>query len=161
MNFIKKQAAGSWLTFIALIVAAVSLIVYRVNIGSEGYFKNASVPYSVNYCIAGIVALAVVLIMGQINVSGIAKWVGDICLGILRIAAPAVFIGSLMVLISSRIEGFAFIYMSNEEVLHEVQTAENLASAHGTIANMILLAVAAVIGMVAAFFSLKKKDKAN
>ena len=66
MNFIKKQAAGSWLTFIALIVAAVSLIVYRVNIGSEGYFKNASVPYSVNYCIAGIVALAVVLIMGQI-----------------------------------------------------------------------------------------------
>ena len=35
------------------------------------------------------------------------------------------------------------------------------ASMFSTIANMILLAVAAVIGMVAAFFSLKKKDKAN
>ena len=57
----------------------------------------------------------------------------------------------------THLEGFAFIYFSNEEVLQEVQTAANMESAHGAIANIVILAVTALVGIVAAFFNLKKK----
>lgn len=158
MNMIKRQTAGSWITFITLVLAVVSLIVYNVNVNGEGYFQNSTVPKAVTYMIVTVALLAVVVILAQVNVKGIAGMVLDLIAGAAKIAAPAAAVAAALTLVSSRIEGFAFIYMSNEEVLHEVQTAANLSSAHGAIANIVLLAVAAVFGMAAAFFSLKKEN---
>ena len=45
----------------------------------------------------------------------------------------------------------------NADVLLEVQTPANLSSATGTIANMVLLGVAALVSMVAAFFRTARK----
>ena len=157
MNLIKKQTAGSFISLAALVFSIVSMIVYKINISSVGYFQNASVPAAVTYHVAGIVLLLFVIVLAQLNVNGAAGKVLDICSGIMRIVTPALFIGALMALLGSRVEGFAFIFFSNEEVLHEVQTAENMASTHGTIANMVLLGVTAVLAMAAAFFSMKKE----
>ena len=74
-----------------------------------------------------------------------------------RIAAPALCVAAAITLVSSRVQGFAFIYFSNEEVLQEVQTAANMSSSHGAIASIVALFVTAIIGMVAAFFRVKKK----
>ena len=159
MNIIKRQTAGSWITFITLVLAVVSLIVYNVNVNGEGYFQNSTVPQAVTYMIITIALLAVVVILAQINVKGIAGTVLELIAGAANIAAPAVAVAAAMTLVSGRIEGFAFIYMSNEEVLHEVQTAANLSSAHGAIANIAILAIVAVFGMIAAFFSLRKDSE--
>lgn len=159
MKLIKRQTAGSWITFITLVLAVVSLIVYNVNVNGEGYFQNSTVPKAVTYMIITIVLLAVVVVLAQVNIKGIAGVVLDLAAGAVKIAAPAVAIAAALALVSSRIEGFAFIYMSNEEVLHEVQTAANLSSAHGAIANIVILAVTAVFGMAAAFFSLRKESE--
>ena len=59
-------------------------------------------------------------------------------------------------LVSARVEGFAFIYFSNADVLLEVQTAANMSSATCAIVNLVLLAVSSIAGIVSAFFTLKK-----
>ena len=161
MNFMKKQTAGSGITFVAFVLSIVAIIVYNVNINSAGYFENATVPEAVMYNVLGIVFLAVILVMSQLSLKGAVDKVLTIVSDALRIGTPVFFIAALMKLLSSRVQGFAFIYFSNEEVLHEVQTAENMSSAHGTIANIVLLGVTAVVAMIAAFFSMKKTQKAQ
>ena len=161
MNFMKKQTAGSGITFVAFVLSIVAIIVYNVNINSAGYFENAKVPEAVMYNVLGIVFLAVILVMSQLSLKGAVDKVLTIVSDALRIGTPVFFIAALMKLVSSRVQGFAFIYFSNEEVLHEVQTAENMSSAHGTIANIVLLGVTAVVAMIAAFFSMKKTQKAQ
>lgn len=157
----KKQTAGSGITFVAFVLSIVAIIVYNVNINSAGYFENATVPEAVMYNVLGIVFLAVILVMSQLSLKGAVDKVLTIVSDALRIGTPVFFIAALMKLLSSRVQGFAFIYFSNEEVLHEVQTAENMSSAHGTIANIVLLGVTAVVAMIAAFFSMKKTQKAQ
>ncbi len=157
----KKQTAGSGITFVAFVLSIVAIIVYNVNINSAGYFENAKVPEAVMYNVLGIVFLAVILVMSQLSLKGAVDKVLTIVSDALRIGTPVFFIAALMKLVSSRVQGFAFIYFSNEEVLHEVQTAENMSSAHGTIANIVLLGVTAVVAMIAAFFSMKKTQKAQ
>ena len=159
MNFMKKQTAGSGITFVAFVLSIAAIIVYFVNINSVGYFENAAVPEAVLYNVIGIVLLAVILVLSQLPLSGIVDKLLTIVSDIMRICAPVFFISALLRLVSSRVQGFAFIYFSNEEVLHEVQTAENMSSAHGKIAYMVLLCVTAVAAMIAAFFSIKKVQK--
>ena len=79
--------------------------------------------------------------------------------GALQIAAPVLLTLCLANLVAARAEGLGFIYFSNADVIKEVQTPANLASATGTIANMVCLAAAMVIGMVGAFCGLRTKEK--
>lgn len=158
MSFLKKQTAGTWATFVTLILALVSFIIYLVNIGSEGYFQNAAVPRAAMYSVLVIGILAAVLVLAQFGFQGILGKSVDILSDIMRIIAPVLAVAALMTLVSGRVQGFAFIYFSNEEVLQEVQTAANLASSHGAIASIAALSVTAVAGMAAAFFNLKKKE---
>ncbi|MDO4284854.1 MAG: hypothetical protein Q4C60_05910 [Eubacteriales bacterium] len=157
MSLLKKQTAGSLMTLLALLLAVAALIVYNVNIAGEGYFQNAAVRAAVTYPVIAIVLLALALVVGLLPVSGIAAAVTELLSGVMRIAAPACCVAAAMFLIDARGEGFAFIYFSNEEVLQEVQTAANLSSAHGAIANVAVLAAAALVGIIAAFFGMRKK----
>ncbi len=156
---IKKQSAGIWINVLVVILTLVSLIVYGVNISSEGYFKNGSVKNLVVYGVIVAVMLAAVIILAQQKLDGTAAKVAEIVSGILRIAAPVLLMLCLVGLISARAEGLGFIYFSNEDVLLEIQTAENMSSATGTIANMICLGTAVVAAMIAAFFGLHKTKK--
>lgn len=156
MSFLKKQTKGIWITFVALILSVASLIIYNININSAGYFQNASSPYAVRYMIIALMLFLVSIILAEISAQGMAKKILDFLSGAMRILAPALCIAAAITLVSSRVQGFAFIYFSNEEVLQEVQTAANLSSSRGAIANIVTLFVTAIIGTVAAFFSTKK-----
>ena len=155
---IKKQSAGVWVNLIAAILAVASLIVYGVNISSEGYFQNATVSSMMNYGIPAIILLVLVIVLAQLKLTGGGAAAVEIISGAMRIAVPVLLTLCLINLISARAEGLGYIYFSNADVTLEVQTPENLSSATGTIANMICLAVSAVVAMAAAFFRLTKKE---
>lgn len=153
----KKQSIGIWINIVTAIMTLVAVIAYNVNISSEGYFKNANVGNLVMYCSLAIVMLVVVVALAQLNLDGSVSILVDVVSGILRIVIPVLLTLALASLISGRAEGLGFIFLSNEEVLLEIQTTANMSSASGTITNMVCLGVAAVLAMVAAFFNLEKK----
>lgn len=155
---LKRQPVGIWLNILVAVLTVVSVIVYSINISSEGYFKDASVSNMIAYCVVVIVMLAVVIALAQLKLAGTADAAVEIGSGFLRIVIPVLLVLCLVSLISARAEGLGFIYFSNEEVLKEVQTPANMSSASGTIANMICLGVAAIFAMIAAFFTLRRKD---
>ncbi len=156
MNILKKQTAGSIITCLTFILGIVSFIIYEINIGGEGYFQGAAVPLGQTYMLLGISAALIVVVLGQLKLEGAAGLCLDIVSDVIRVLIPVLFIAAAMTIVGSRVEGFAFIYFSNEEVLHEVQTAANMSSAHSAIANIASLAVSAVVGILAAFFGMKK-----
>lgn len=153
---IKKQPVGIWINVIAAILTLISLIVYGVNISSEGYFKNASVGNLIAYCTIAAIMLGLVIVLGQLKFDGTYGILVEVVSGILRIAVPVLLTLGLVSLIGARAEGLGFIFFSNKDVLLEVQTAANLSSATGTIANMICLGIAAIVAMVASFFKVRK-----
>lgn len=155
---IKKQSFGIWFNLIVAVLTVVSLIVYGVNISGEGYFQGASVGNLILYGVIVIVMLAAVIILAQIQTSGAAQIVTEIISGLIRIAVPVLLTLALVNLVSARAEGLGFIFFSNADVLQEVQTPANMSSASGTIANMICLGVAVFFAMIAAFFTLRRKD---
>ncbi len=159
MNVIKKFSVGAWITLVAAVMALVSVIVYTVNISSAGYFQNAAVSNLAIFCVLAVVALAAAVALGQVKLSGSAAPLVELVQGALQIAAPVLLTLCLANLVAARAEGLGFIYFSNADVIKEVQTPANLSSATGTIANMVCLAVAMVIGIVGAFCTLRKKGK--
>lgn len=154
----KKQSVGIWFNVLVAVLTVVSLILYIVNISGEGYFKGAEVSNLMLYCILAVIMLAVVIVLAQLKLAGAVGLAAEILSGILRIAVAVLLTFCLVSLISARAEGLGFIYLSNADVLLEVQTPENLSSATGTIANMICLGISAVFAMIAAFFTLRRKD---
>ena len=85
---IKKQSAGVWVNLIAAILALASLIVYGVNISSEGYFQNATVSSMMNYGIPAIVLLVLVIVLAQLKLTGGAAAAVEVISGVMRIAIP-------------------------------------------------------------------------
>lgn len=149
----KKLSVGAWITCIAAVLAIVALFVFMGNT-SSGYFKdNKPAGYEI-YVILGAVAL-----VGAIALKTCVdnKW-ADLLAGCLQIAGPVLLAIALITLVGTRVEGLGFIYFSNADVAKEVQTAENLASGTGAIANMAILGCSMLLGIVGAFFNLVKKS---
>lgn len=159
MNVIKKFSVGAWITLAAAVMAIVSVIVYTVNIGSPGYFQDAAVSNLTAFCVLAAAALAIAVALGQVKLSGPAGSLVELLQGVLQVAAPVLLTLCLANLAAARAEGLGFIFLSNADVILEVQTPDNMASATGTIANMVCLGVAMVIGIVGAFCTLRKKEK--
>lgn len=158
LNFIKKQSIATWVSILTLLLAVVALIVYGVNVGGAGYFNGSTVSSVVTCGIIALVVILVALVMSQFAFEGLVGKVYGIVLDALRILVPLLLFIGMFAFISSRVEGLAYIYFSNEEILATIQTPENLASAHSAIAGFILFGVAALVGIVAAFFTAKKKQ---
>lgn len=156
MAILKKQTFGSICTLLALILAVAGVVAYYLNIGAEGYFQGAAVAQASTMFTMAAVALALVVALNQVSLNKTADKIVEIVSGALQIAAPAGLMAAAMYLVESRAQGLAYIYFSNEEVLAEVQTAANLSSASGAIAAVVLLAVAALVAILAAFFRQKK-----
>ena len=153
----KKITLGMCCTCVAAVLAIVSLIVYSVNVGGEGYFQNATITNLVLFCVLAAVALAAAIALAFVNVpAGPAELGVNLVTGALQIIAPALLALCLINLIAGRAEGLGFIYFSNADVLLEVQTPENLASASGAIASMVVLGISTVVGIIASFINIKK-----
>lgn len=157
MNAVKKLSVGAWIALVAAVLSLVSVILYTVNISSEGYFQNASVSNLTVYAVLAIVLFAGAVALGQLKLSGSAATAVELAAGAMQIAAPVLLALCLINLIAARAEGLGFIYFSNADVILEVQTPANLASASGSIANMACLGAATLAGLVGAFCSTRKK----
>lgn len=152
----KKLTVGTCFAAVAAVLAIASLLVYNWNVGAAGYFQNAAVSNMALYCALSAVCLIVAIVLSQSKVKGVAGKVIDLATGALQILAPVLLALCLINLVAGRAEGLGFIYFSNADVIVEVQTPQNLASATGAIANMIVLGVSMLLGIVTAFFNLKK-----
>ena len=153
----KKLSVGMCFAAVTVVLAIASLIVYNVNVGGAGYFQNATITNLVLFCALAAVALVVAIALSFVNVpDGPADMAANLVIGALQIVAPALLALCLINLIAGRAEGLGFIYFSNADVILEVQTPENLASATGAIASMIVLAISTVVGIIASFINIKK-----
>ena len=153
----KKLSVGMCFAAVTVVLAIASLIVYNVNVGGVGYFQNATITNLVLFCVLAAVALVVAIVLANVTVpAGPADLAVNLVIGALQIVAPALLALCLINLIAGRAEGLGFIYFSNADVILEVQTPENLASATGAIASMIVLAVSTVVGIIASFINIKK-----
>ena len=154
----KKISVGGWIAILAAVLTLVSLIVYSVNIGSEGYFKNAAVSNLVLWTVLALVMLLGAVILKQIELKGGAQKAVDVIAGAFQIGAPVLLALALINLVAARVEGLGFIYFSNADVILEVQTPANLASATGTIVSIVFYALALIVALIAAFCGLRKKE---
>lgn len=157
MNAVKKLPVGAWIALVAAVLSLISVIVYTVNINSEGYFQNASVSNLTVFAVLAAVLFVGAAVLGQLKLSGTAATAVELATGAMQIAAPVLLALCLINLIAARAEGLGFIYFSNADVILEVQTPANLSSATGSIANMVCLGVATLAGLVGAFCSTGKK----
>ena len=155
---LKKISVGGWIACAAALLTLVSLIVYAVNVGGEGYFHNASVTNLVLWGVLALIMLVCAIILKQLDLKGGAAAAVDLVSGALQIGAPVLLALALINLISARAEGLGFIYFSNADVILEVQTPANMASAAGAIASMVCFGVALIVALVAAFCTLRRKD---
>lgn len=152
-----KISVGAWFACCVAILAIASLIVYSVNVASAGYFQGAAVQGLIVRLVIAIACEVVAFALGLLKVNGVAGKLVDIVIGACQIAAPFLIAMCLMTLAAARVEGLGFIYFSNADVAKEVQTPANLASAIGSIAAMICLAVSMLAGMVSAFLNIRKE----
>ena len=154
----KKISVGGWIAILAAVLTLVSLIVYSANIASEGYFKNAAVSNLVLWTVLALVMLLGAVVLKQLELKGGAQKAVDLIAGAFQIGAPVLLALALINLVAARVEGLGFIYFSNADVILEVQTPANLASATGTIVSIVFYALALVVSVIAAFCSLRKKE---
>lgn len=155
---LKKISVGGYIACAAAVLTLISLIVYSVNIGSEGYFKNASVTNLMLWTILALVMLVCAIVLRLPDLSDGAATAVELISGVLQIGAPVLLALALINLVAARVEGLGFIYFSNADVILEVQTPANLASASGAIASMVCFGAALLAALVAAFCNLRKKN---
>ena len=156
---IKKFSVGAWITCAATLISLVALIIYSINIAGEGYFQGRSVKGLVLWSILAILMLLIAIVLRQVKADGAAASVLELVSGAMQIGAVVLLALSLINLIAGRVEGLGFIYFSNADVSKEVQTPANMSSASGSIASMAAFGVSLILSTVAAFCSLKKKEK--
>ena len=153
---LKKFSVGAWIACVTAVLTIASLIVYTVNVNGEGYFKNATVTNLTLFCVLAALALVCAIALSLVKLNGPADMVLNLVSGALQIIAPVLLALCLINLIAARAEGLGFIYFSNADVLLEVQTPANLSSATGAITSMVFLGISTVVGIVAAFFNVRK-----
>jgi hypothetical protein len=155
-NFLKKQTISTYLAFASFVFAFVGFIVYLSNMAAEGYFKGPVNPLIVLFSLIALIALIGVLVLTQFAFQGFVKKILDFVLDALAIVAPVLLLAGMMYFISDRAQGLAYIYGSDANVLTEIQTPANLASATTAIVGFIFYGIAALVGIVASFFRLPK-----
>ncbi len=157
-KLVKKAWIGLYVNLVLLILIIVSLALYGSNVATQGYFYgtgNAAVYVTTAFALVFAlitIALPVVSHLFKLDKIIIVRTVLDVVNDVLRVLIPILLVIAFVVFISDRVEGLAYIYGSNEDVLQEVQTDANLASASGAIKGLIFYAITFVIAIAGCFF---------
>ena len=159
MDFKKLLSASNIIACLAAVVSIISLILYGANFGGAGFYHGVAIPLYVMFGIFAIVAALAVIGLSLVPAKGMLGKVLDVVVMVLKVLIPVFLFIMTFNAISSRVEGFGYIYFANVDVKLEVQTPENLASAGLAITNIIFTAIAALIGLVGAFFLPKKEEE--
>lgn len=145
MGFIKKQAAGFYLTILTAVSAAAGIIAYIINCNTS-YFSNMGVNGGFMVCAILAVLLMALLIAGSQNGKT------NQFLDILPVASGILLMASLVILISIRVNSIATI-LSFER---NDQTMADLSSA---MAGMACCLLAVLLNIAASFFAVVKDEK--
>ena len=169
MNIVKKQGLGVWLSLAAAVLALVSLIIYGVMLGAgDGVKPEAQAdPILDASTFGGVTALGVLgliftvlsVVGAQIDFEKLLGVVGKVCnvvVDAFRIVAPALFMLMIITIVTSTYNGLAWSLFSNEELKIE---PEAVTASYLIILTAIMFFLTSIVGMVAAFFGLKKKEK--
>lgn len=150
----KKMTISSWLIIATFVIGLVGLILYFVN-NSTGYFEGED---STGLVVSAIIALVAAILVIVLSLTGSDNKVIAVLRDACKIVVPVLLFLALFYFVSTRLEGLSYIYGSNPDILATIQTPENLQSTYVAIAGFIFFGVAAIVGIVAAFFSSVKKE---
>lgn len=159
MEFIKRQRVGAWVTLGVALMTVAALIVYCVSSTAAGYFRNTLSGAVVIFGILAVILLLGSLVLAQLEIGGTAGKCIKVAADVMRVGAVLLIIASLLMFVSQRVEGLAYIFGSNEDVSAEVQTPENLASAHLAIAGFIVYGITWLLTLVSTFFPIAIKHR--
>lgn len=153
----KKVTVSSCITLGAFILGLVGFIIYLVNGSASGYFKGSNEASVILLSILALVALAASIALSFFDFKGVGGKAVPIVIGVLRIASAILIVSALVLFITSRAQGLAYILASDDNVKDEIQTPENMASAYGAIAGFIFYILTWVVTLVACFFKPQKE----
>ena len=154
----KVLSAGNIITCLSCIFGLIGLIIYAVNVNSEGFFRGNRVAAVVTFGVIAMIAAVVVILLTILPVKGGAAKVVDLLVMVCKVLVPVMLMIAAMTLLANRVAGFGYIFGANEDVRAEVATAENIASAMVAMVAIGFDYVAAIAGIVAAFFLPKRED---
>ncbi len=156
-EFLKKQTVGNYIAAGAALTGLIAFILYLINGTATGYFKGTNESSVIVMSIFAILALCGAIALSQFKFEGKVGDVSNIGVGVLRVVGAVLLVASLILFISSRAEGLAFIFGSNKDVIAEVQTPENMSSAGVAIAGFVFYIIAWLASVVASFFKIVKE----
>lgn len=151
-NFIKKQSISSFIIAVSLLLGIVAFILYSVNGSVEGYFQGTNESKVVLLSVFGLIALLGSIVLAQFKFEGTINKVVAPTVSILKIAGAILLIISLIFFITTRAEGLAYIFASNDDVIQEVQTPANLSSAYVAITGFVFYLLSWLTVVVGCFF---------
>lgn len=174
MDFIKKQGIGVWVSLATIVLVIIGLIIYSVALaagtdltiasGSQQFYvldraEDMVMTSTVVTCgVLALIFLVVAIALGELKLEGIAGKACGILSDALRIVAPALLIVVLINYLYGSFTGLGWTFFSNEEL---VIYPEAIAVGKQVITATIFFAIAAVASIVASFFSVVKKEKAE
>lgn len=160
LNFKNLLTVGNILTCLTLILTIVSMSLYGASVTMAGYFIDTGDGLVYALTSLAVVFLIAIICLNFIEFDGWLGFIKSICKDVLIILTVLFLMIALMTFISSKVEGFAFIFFSADAGKDEIQTPENLASAQATIVAIIMYAVTWLFATVSSFFSMDKKKEA-
>jgi hypothetical protein len=158
-EFFKKQSAAVYLLFAVIFLGLVAFIIALANNGDSGYFHGDTSVLVILMTVLALLCEIGTVVLLQFHFDGLIGRILEIAESVLMIVAAALFIVSVMNFISPRVEGFAYIFGADSNTKAEIQTADNMRSAAGSIVGIIFYFLAGILATVASFFPLVKAVK--
>ncbi len=148
------------LAAIALILAIVSFSIYGSNVAGEGYFHGLSNDTVVVCSVFAIITLIAYIALSIFDFGdGIVGKIMSIVRSACIIAAGGLLVAAGITNVGDRVEGLGYIFFSDQNLLAEVQTEDNLASAYGAIAGTITYLIGWLFALIASFFKVGNERK--
>jgi preprotein translocase subunit SecG len=160
-DFIKKQTVLSYLVCAEFVLSLIAFILYLANGANAGYFQGTTTGNVILVSLLALFAEIGALVLIQFHFAGILDKIMSYVEGALIIVAPALLMAGLLMFVSSRAQGLAYIFGADENTLAEIQTPANMASAKTAIFGFIFYGVASLVGIVSAFFHLPEEVAAK
>ncbi len=171
MNFIKKQGIGAWISLAAVILSIVGFILYGMAIasgmgleiasGSQLFYEagraedEAMMTMVVTCGVIALVLFVVSIVLDQFRGESVVGKVCSIAADACRIVAPALLIVTTLYFVYGSFTGLGWTFFSNEELVI-FETA--IATGKTVITGIVFFLLAAIAGIVGAYFEAYKKD---
>lgn len=142
MSTTKRNTKGLVIAIIALVAAIAAMVAYYIN-SQTSYFSSLGIETSVAACAIIAIVLEVVYII--VGLKGTPMWAD-----ILPVASSVLLIVATMLLLNTRITGFAAIISFENN-------ASNMSDMIGAIVAIAIFLVASICSCVMSYFDISKK----